>query len=145
MPNPNSKAKASAKDADLSTAETNDELVDGDTDPAVGPDGEAVVPDTVTTNQYSQGSEVTGEDQSANAKDYPEPQSAKGAFVNDEGVDLNTEADHTQNAQGNKYGLSKDALENYKRDAENAKREAEARIKELDAQIEDYDNQIAEA
>lgn len=76
----------------------------------------------------SQGDQTTATDHSANAAPYPEPQSAVGAFVNDEGIDLNTEADHTPTAQGNKYGVQKDAAENYARDAE-------ARIRDLEKQL----------
>lgn len=62
------------------------------------------------------------------SKPIPVP-SAKGAFTNDAKVDLNTVADHTPSAQGNKYPFSQDAAANF-RD------EADARIKELEREID---------
>lgn len=97
----------------------------------VGVGGVSGVDDgTGNNDNESQGDQTVDIDHSANAKPYPEPQSAEGAFVNDAGIDLNESADHTPTAQGNKYGVQKDAAENYVRDAD-------ARIRDLEKQLEE--------
>lgn len=91
-------------------------------------DGGDKAQDTLPGNDDGDTSSDSGDEQKA--KDYPEPQSAKGAFVNDAGIDLNEEADHGPKAQGNRYPFNQDAAANY-RD------EADARIRDLERQIED--------
>lgn len=89
----------------------------------------------------AQGSTVNDSQVDQRAKDYPEPQSAKGAFVNDEGIDLNEEANHGPNAQGNKYAFNKDAAANFRDEADAEIKRLERRIEELKTQREDWDKQ----
>lgn len=94
-------------------------------------DGVTLVDQPTAHDDDAQGTTVTPGEIDQESQPYPKPQSADGAFVNDEGIDLNAEADHGPDVQGNKYGsfVGQDAAANY-RD------EAEAKIQDLERQIE---------
>lgn len=112
-------------------------LIDGD----VQPHDENAQGSTVSEEDAGKGgdtpSDEAGNENDQPAKDYPEPQSAKGAFVNDAGIDLNEEANHGPTVQGNKYGVNGDAARGF-RDA--AEAEAKTLIRRLEQLKTDYDN-----
>lgn len=106
----------------------------------VGVGGVSGVDDgTGQKDDTSQGDQTVDIDHSANAKPYPEPQSAEGAFVNDEGIDLNTDADHTSTAQGNKYGTAGDAARGFRDEAEAEAKTLIARLRELKTMYDKWD------
>lgn len=53
-------------------------------------------------------------------------------------------ADTGPRRQGNAYGVSRDAVENFKRDAERDLAEAEAEVERLEAVIADYEYQLSD-
>lgn len=121
-----------SKDTGGATPDDGQTLVEGPDHTVHGGDSGAAPAsddDGIGKDDAHQGDATVDEDQSKGAVDHPGPQSAKGAFVNDEGIDLNEEADHGPTVQGNKYPFGQDAAANY-RD------EADARIKELEREIE---------
>lgn len=62
--------------------------------------------------------------------------------VADNGVDLFAASDTGPNRQGNAYGLSKDAIENFKRDLNREKDELNARLKQIDKELDEYESQV---
>lgn len=117
-------------------------LIDG----GVQPHDENAQGSTVSEEDAGKGgdtpSDEAGNENDQPAKDYPEPQSAKGAFVNDAGIDLNEEADHGPKAQGNKYGsfVGQDAAAKYRDETDAQIRDLERQIETLKTQRENWDN-----
>lgn len=105
-------------------------------------DTTAILADESATDEDAQGSTVDVSTTDQKAKDYPEPQSAKGAFVNDAGIDLNESADHGPRAVGNRYGVSADAAKNFRDEADAEIKRLERRIEELKAERDRWNEQI---
>lgn len=124
--------EATSPDDGTSTPDDNVTLIDGDE----GTEG-ATDEDSQPHDEDAQGSTVN-DSQIPQQYETAKPQSAVGAFVNDDGIDLNESADHGPNVQGNKYGVSEDALENFIADAEAEIEQAERRIQALRDQIENH-------
>ena len=59
--------------------------------------------------------------------------------VKDNGVDLFAASDTGPNRQGNAYGISKDSVENFRRDLENEKTRLNARLDQLDKELDELD------
>lgn len=65
--------------------------------------------------------------------------SDESPVVRDNGVDLFAASDTGPNRQGNAYGLSRDAVENFKRDLNDEKDRLNQRLKDLDRQLDELD------
>lgn len=62
--------------------------------------------------------------------------------VQDNGVDLFAASDTGPNRQGNAYGMSKDAIENFKRDLENERDRLDQRHKAIEKELEALEKQV---
>lgn len=62
--------------------------------------------------------------------------------VRDNGVDLFAASDTGPTRQGNAYGLSRDAIENFKRDLNNEKDELNGRLKAIDKELDKLESQV---
>lgn len=68
--------------------------------------------------------------------------SSESPVVKDNGVDLFAASDTGPNRQGNAYGISQDAIENFKRDLNTRKDELSAELKQVEKELEDLERQI---
>lgn len=64
--------------------------------------------------------------------------------VKDNLVDLFAASDTGPNRQGNAYGISRDAIDNFRRDAERRRDELNLELEALEAQLSDYESQLSD-
>lgn len=69
-----------------------------------------------------------------------DPNNDDPPVVQDNGVDLFAASDTGPNRQGNAYGMSWDAIENFRRDLEAEREEAYRRIEAIDDELDALDN-----
>lgn len=62
--------------------------------------------------------------------------------VRDNGVDLFAASDTGPNRQGNAYGMSRDAIENFKRDLENERDRLDQRHKAIEKELDELEKQV---
>lgn len=64
--------------------------------------------------------------------------------VKDNLVDLFAASDTGPNRQGNAYGISRDAIENFRRDAERRRDEINLELEALESQLSEYESQLSD-